>query len=142
MASDKVALSRKQVGGEVPIVVSEITETCLYTGLFGSIDSARMMTVSDKITSLADDKQIDVVIVDLFNVESIDSAVAGHMLRLAGILKLVGVTPIFCGIKSNLATTMVTAGVGIDGCIITRNLKSALQISFDLAGYTLVKKES
>jgi rsbT co-antagonist protein RsbR len=142
MASDKVALSRKQVGGEVPIVVSEITETCLYTGLFGSIDSARMMTVSDKITSLADDKQIDVVIVDLSNVESIDSAVAGHMLRLAGILKLVGVTPIFCGIKSNLATTMVTAGVGIDGCIITRNLKSALQISFDLAGYTLVKKGS
>ncbi|MCW3172630.1 STAS domain-containing protein [Shewanella subflava] len=140
MAPDKVALSRKQIGGEVPIVVSEITDFCLYTGLFGTIDSVRMQSVCDKLTDIADDKQTDIVIIDLFNVESIDSAVAGYMLRLGGVLRLVGVTPIFCGIKSKLATTMVAAGVNMDGCIVTHNLKSALKLSMEMKGYSMEKK--
>lgn len=34
-AETKVAISRKKIGGEVPIVVSEITDKCLYSGFFG-----------------------------------------------------------------------------------------------------------
>lgn len=38
----KVAISRKKLGGDVPMVVREITDRCLYTGFFGTLDSARM----------------------------------------------------------------------------------------------------
>ncbi len=139
MASDKVAISRKQIGGEVPMVANAISDDCIYTGLFGSLDSARMSVISDKLTSLANAKEINFVIVDLSNVEAVDSSVAGHLVRLGNILKLVGITPIFCGISGELAKTMVTAGVGLDNFVSIRDLKSALALSYKMSGYKLVK---
>jgi len=139
MTSNKVAISRKQISGEVPMVANEITDDCIYTGLFGSLDSARMAIIADKLVLIASDKQISLVIVDLGNVEAIDSSVAGHLVRLGDTLKLVGVQPVFCGITGELAKTMVTAGVNMGNYITARDLKSALKISFSISGYTLSK---
>ena len=60
-------------------------------------------------------------------------------MRLGHILKLVGVEPIFCGITGELAKTMVTAGVNMGDYKTARDLKSALKISFEIAGYRLLK---
>lgn len=35
---DKVAISRRQLGGEAPMAVSKITPLTVYSGLFGSLD--------------------------------------------------------------------------------------------------------
>nr|WP_297347558.1 STAS domain-containing protein [uncultured Glaciecola sp.] len=142
MSSSNVAMSRKQIGGEVPMVANEITENCIYSGLFGALDSARMGIISDKLTSLADSSQVSCAIIDLSNVEAIDSSISGHLIRLARILKMVGVTSIFCGISGELAKTMVTAGVDIGGFLAVRDLKSAVRESFRLTGYELVYKNS
>ena len=142
MATEKMAISRKQIGSEVPMVTNEITDDCIYAGLFGSLDSLRMGLVSDKIKKIANDKEIDIVIIDLSNVEAIDTAVAGHINRLVNTLKLVGVDAILCGIKDELADTMVKAGVELDSATIVRNLKSALKVSFTMSGYTLSKIDS
>jgi len=139
MVSGNVAMSRKQIGGEVPMVANEVTDDCIYTGLFGSLDSARMSSISDKLVALANSAQISVVIIDLGNVEAVDSSVAGHLSRLGDILKLVGVTVVFCGISGELGKTMVTAGVGMGDYITVRDLKSALQVSFETTGYVLEK---
>ena len=139
MSIDNVAISRKQIGGEVPLLTTEITDQCIYTGLFGTIDSARMATITEKMINLAEVKEISVAIIDLSNVEAIDSSVSGYMVRLGKTLKLVGVTPIFCGISGSLASTMVAAGLDLGGFYATRNMKSALKISFEMTGYTLDK---
>jgi anti-anti-sigma regulatory factor len=125
MDSDNVAISKKQVGGEVPMVANEITEDCIYSGLFGALDTARMGIISDKLTSLADTSQVSCAIIDLANVEAIDSSIAGQLIRIAQILKMVGVTSIFCGISGELAKTLVTAGVDIGGFLAVRDLKAA-----------------
>jgi len=138
MVPQKVALSRKQIGGEVPMVATELTEECIYTGLFGSLDSSRMGIILEKITNLADSKQISLVIIDLGNVEAIDSSVAGHLVKLGDVLKLVGVTPIFCGISAELAKTMVTAGVNLGAYITVRDLKSALTKSLELTNKKII----
>jgi len=139
MASEKMAISRKQISSEVPMVTSEITDNCIYTGLFGTLDSARMNLIGNKITSLCEEKEINVAIIDLANVDAIDTAVAGYLNNLVNTLKFVGVESIVCGISSNLANTMVAAGVTLDTAKITRNLKDALKISFNLTGYQLTK---
>ena len=56
MDSNDVAVSRKQIGGEVPLIATEITDQCIYTGLFGSIDSARMAAITEKMISLAEER--------------------------------------------------------------------------------------
>lgn len=114
------------------MVVSEITDNCLYTGLFGSLDSTRMAAVSDKLTATSERAETRHVIVDLGNVDAIDSAVANQLVRLADTLMLVGVKTIFCGIKGVIARTMVGAGITLNGYHATRDLKSALQLSLKL----------
>ena len=139
MTTDDVAVSRKQIGGEVPMVVAEATDDCIYTGLFGSLDSARMAVVTEKLTALCESSRISLVVIDLGNVDAIDSAVSAELVRLADVLVMVGVEPIFCGIKGVLARTMVTAGMG--KYTIQRDLKSALKYSFKQSGYTLSKDD-
>ena len=140
MENAKMAISRKQIGTEVPMVTNEITDDCIYSGLFGSLDSARMNLISNKIIGLCELKEINVVIIDLGNVSAIDTAVAGYLNKLGATLKLVGVNPIMCGITSELADTMIQAGVKLEDLIIVRNLKQALEKSFEMTGYQLIKR--
>ena len=138
MSPTDVAMSRRQVGAEVPMVASEITDDCIYTGLFGSIDSARMASITESLIQLADERQVQMAIIDLSNVEAIDSSVAAYMVKLGKTLELVGVGAVFCGISGPLASTMVGAGLDLGRFKAVRDLKAALQYSFEATGYRLV----
>jgi len=135
----KVAFSRKKIGGEVPIVVNQITDACLYSGFFGTLDSSRMKSITDKVLDLASGTGIEIIIIDLANVDVIDSAVVAHLVRLADTLTLVGVKVIFCGIMPHIAQIMVTSGIDLKGFIISRDLKSAIKEVFRYQGLELVK---
>ena len=124
----QVAISEKQLGFQAPMVVSEISDDCLYSGFFGRLDSARVKAITDKLLSSVSRTGIERVIVDLSNIDIIDSLVANHLLRIADTLKLVGVEIIFCGISSVVAQTMIATGVNIDRFKTVRNLKSALKL--------------
>lgn len=138
-AGVNVAINRKKIGGEVPIVVNEITDKCLYTGFFGTLDSARMKTITDKILDMLTVTGIELIIVDLANVDIIDSAVASHLVRLGETFTLTGVKTIYCGILPPVAQVMVSAGIEMKGYTITRDLKSAIKIVFKMQGIKLVE---
>jgi len=137
--SQKVAIARKKIGGEVPIVVNELTDKCLYTGFFGTLDSARMKAITDKILEMLGSTGIEMVVIDLANIDIIDSAVAAHLVRLGETLTLIGVKSIFCGIMPPVAQIMITAGIEMRGFRICRDLKSAIKIVFEIQGIKLVK---
>ncbi len=138
-ATQKVAISRKKIGGEIPLVVNELTDNCLYSGLFGTLDSARMKVITDKVLELLTTTGIEIIVIDLGNIDVIDSAVSAHLVRLGDTLKLVGVQVIFCGITPQVAQVMITAGIEMSGFIISRDLKSAIKVVFELQGIKLVK---
>ena len=68
--TQKVAIARKKIGGEVPIIVNELTDKCLYTGFFGTLDSARMKSITDKILGMLNSTGIEMVVIDLANIEN------------------------------------------------------------------------
>ena len=138
VAEQKVAISRKKIGGELPIVVNEITDKCLYSGFFGTLDSARMKAITDKVLGLLTATGIEMLVIDLANIDIIDSAVASHLVRLGETLNLVGVQTIFCGISPPVAQVMITAGIEMTGFKITRDLKSAIKLVFEIQGIKLV----
>lgn len=137
--NQKVAIARKKIGGEIPIVVNELTERCLYTGFFGTLDSARMKSITDKILEMLTSTGIEMVVIDLANIDIIDSAVASHLVRLGETLNLIGVETIFCGIMPSVAQIVVTSGIEVKGFKISRDLKSAIKLVFELQGIKLVK---
>lgn len=138
-ATQNVAISRKKIGGEVPLVVNEITDNCLYSGLFGTLDSARMKSITDKVLELLGTTGIEIIVIDLGNIDIIDSAVSAHLVRLGDTLNLVGVKVIFCGITPQVAQVMITAGIEMSGFIICRDLKASIKVVFELQGIKLVK---
>ena len=141
MENQKVAISRKKIGGEIPIVVNELTDKCLYTGFFGTLDSSRMKSITDKVLEMLTATGIEMVVIDLGNVDIIDSAVASHLVRLGETLTLIGVETIFCGILTPVAQVMVTTGIEMKGYKISRDLKSAIKLVFEIQGIELVKIE-
>ncbi len=125
-APQQVAISRRKIIGETPVVVNEIADRCLYTGFFGTMDSARMKKIMDGILGIAGRGENDMLIVDLSNVDVIDSAIAGHLIKLNKTLQLIGMDVIFCGIKPIVAQSMVSAGVELENIYVSKNLKRAL----------------
>ena len=134
----KVAISRTKIGGEAPIIVSEVTEKCLYSGFFGTLDSARVQAITERVLDILEKTSIEIIIIDLANVDIIDSAVAVHLVKFANTLKIVGVDAIFCGITPTIAQTIITGGLELKVYRISRNLKTALKEVFLRQGLMLV----
>lgn len=132
-----VAMSAARIGYEAPMIVTEVTEQCLYTGFFGRLDSSRMKAITDTILDAIDATDNQVIIIDLSNVDLIDSAVAAHLMRVGSTIKLVGVDVVFCGIKSEVAQTMVTSGVQFDQYTVVRDFKTAIKHVLRLQGLAI-----
>jgi len=134
----EVAISRRVLGGEAPIVINEITDRCLYSGFFGTLDSVRMKKVNDAIMEVADRNDHDMMIIDLSNVEVVDSAVAANLKKLNKLLQLIGMEVIFCGFKPIVALSLISAGVELDNIQVEKNLKRAIKYSYKKQGLHLV----
>jgi len=137
--SQDVALSRKQLVVEVPMVISEITENSIYVGFFGSLDTARMAEITDKVIHYCETVKVENIILDLSNVDGIDSAVSNHLVKLAEVIELIGINPMFCGLKGMVARTMVAAGIQLSRYETERNLKSALDLCYKREGLVLTE---
>lgn len=136
---DSVAISRKQIGGESPIVASELFDHCIYSGFFGTIDSARMAAITNKIINMVESGDYTVSIIDLSNVEAIDSSVAKQLVQAAETLSLIGVKTIFCGIRGVIAMTMVKNGVVLGNITVKKRLKEAVHEALSVLNLTIDK---
>ncbi len=135
----KVAVSESRVGIETPMVISHIAQNCLYTGFFGRLDSVRIKSITDKVIERAESSGTLITIVDLSNVEYIDSAICQHLIDIAITMKLLGVEVVFCGLKAIVAQTMTKAGIYFNEFGVYKNLEIALQEVYRKTGFKLVK---
>lgn len=139
--SNEVAIAREKIGGEVPMVITNLTDRCLYTGFFGTMDSTRIQKITEKILELLGTAETEMVVVDLSNIEVLDSAVAAHLINLTDTIHMTGSKVIFCGIRPVIAQTIISTGIDISKLSISKNLKSAIKAVFQYQGLKLVPIE-
>jgi len=137
----KVAISRRVLGGDASIVINEITERCLFSSFYGTLDSVRMKKVIESIMEVVNRNDNDIIIIDLSNIDIIDSSIAAHLKKLNKLLQLLGMEVIFCGIKPIVANSMVSGGVALENMSVEKNLKRALMAVYHKQGQKLVKKQ-
>ncbi len=138
-SSDQVAISEARMGMETPMVISHIAKNCLYTGFFGRLDSVRIKSITDKIISKAESSDTLITIIDLGNVEVIDTSICQHLLDIGVTMRTLGVKVVFCSIKSIVAQTMTKAGIRFTDFDVYKNLEVALNAVYDQTGYRLSK---
>lgn len=135
-----VAFSQNSGSLQAPMVVNEIVDGCLYSGFFGRLDSARIKSVTDRILQGIDQSSCEIIIIDLSNIDVIDSMVAAHLAKIGDTLQVIGVRPIFCGISAVVAQTMVGTGVSFSNFTVVRNLKAALRLVIEVDGVSLKRE--
>jgi anti-anti-sigma regulatory factor len=141
MTNENVAISRKKLDIEAPLVASEILDKCMYTGLFGSIDSMRMAEASEVILRRCESEKSEYMIIDLASVDAIDSAVAQNIVTLSQSLSLMGVSSIICGIRGDLARVLALTKVSFGNVRIFSNLKTSIVYVLDMQGKEITQKE-
>jgi rsbT co-antagonist protein RsbR len=67
------------------------------------------------------------VILDLTGVETLDTLIANHMLRLLESLRLLGVVGMISGISPHVSQTMVGLGIDLRSVRTYRSLREALR---------------
>lgn len=132
-----VAFAQNSGSLQAPMVVNEIVDGCLYSGFFGRLDSARIKSVTDRILNGIDQSACEIIIIDLSNIDVIDSMVAAHLAKIGDTLQVIGVRPIYCGISAVVAQTMVGTGVSFSKFTVVRNLKAALRLVLEVDGVSI-----
>lgn len=137
---EKVAIKESKMGIETPLVVSQIFENCLFSGFFGRLDSERIKFVTERMLEAIEISDCDYIIIDLSNVDTIDTAIAAHLIKISNTIKFSGVEVILCGIKGFVAQTMSVVDIQLDSFKIAKDLRKALAIVYESSGYELTKK--
>jgi len=137
----EAAISREKIGGEPQMVISEIFDNILYSGFFGTLDTSRVQRITEKILDFLSRTEAEIVIVDLTNIEVIDSAVATHLIKFAETIFTIGCRVIFSGIRPVVAQTMAFQSISIRKLNIRKNLKFALKEALSQQGLKIVPKE-
>lgn len=133
-----VAISGRGIGLEPQMVVNEVVDKVLLSGFYGNLDSARMKSVIESVMNAIITYEGKVLIIELSNVDIIDSAVAAHLIKVGHTATLLGVDVIYCGISPKVAQTMVSTGIMFSDYKILTNLKSAVDHALKLLGRRII----
>ncbi|OXS79933.1 STAS domain-containing protein [Domibacillus enclensis] len=93
--------------------------------LIGNIDTERSRLLMEKTLEQSVDLKLTHLIFDVSGVQIVDTMVADQLFKVMDALSLIGVEPIITGIRPEVAQTMITLGLNINGIKVRANLHQA-----------------
>jgi rsbT co-antagonist protein RsbR len=119
--------SQQRAIHEMSAPVINVWDNVLTVPLIGVMDSQRANELIDRLLAAAARSGTRYVILDLTGVDALDTAIAGHILRLLQSLRLLGVEGLVTGISPLVAQTMVGLGVELEDIRTFRSLRESLR---------------
>jgi anti-anti-sigma factor len=104
-----------------------ITDDILVLPLIGSIDTERGHQVMDTVLQGVSQRGARVAIIDITGVRTVDTQAASALTNAAQALRLLGVDPVLTGIRPEVAQTLVSLGVRLEGIVTRSTLQSGIQ---------------
>jgi len=98
----------------------------LLVPLIGMIDSQRAEQITDTLLRAAQDQRATTILLDVTGVSLIDTHVAGLLVRLAHMLRLLGARTALVGIRPEIAQSIVGLGIDLSGLSSYASLMTAL----------------
>lgn len=112
---------------ELSTPVIELWESVLALPIVGMVDNERSNQMSERLLEAVQQYRARFVIIDLTGVSLIDTHTAGHFIRLARAVGLLGSECVIAGIQATMAQTLIGLGVDLGMYKTTRSLKQALE---------------
>lgn len=100
--------------------------------LVGTIDTERAKQIMENLLNGVVKHRSEVVLIDITGVPLVDTMVAHHIIQAAAAVKLVGATCILCGIRPEIAQTIVNLGIDLSEVITKNTLKRGIEDALTL----------
>jgi rsbT co-antagonist protein RsbR len=118
---------QQQAIHELSAPLLEVWDGVLTVPLIGVMDSTRTAELSERLLTAVSRSNARFAILDLTGVETLDTSIANHILRLLGSLRLLGTEGIITGISPRVAQTITGLGIDLQGISTRRSLRDGLR---------------
>lgn len=95
--------------------------------LVGTIDTERAKQIMENLLTGVVKHRSEVVLIDITGVPLVDTMVAHHIIQAAEAVRLVGATCMLCGIRPEIAQTIVNLGINLNDIITKNSLKRGFE---------------
>jgi GAF domain-containing protein len=112
---------------EMSTPVIPVHHRILVLPLIGVVDSERARQFTERLLEAVRQQRTRVVLLDITGVPVVDTGVAQALLQAANATRLLGAEVVVVGMRSEVAQTLVTLGVGIEGLVTRANLQAGLE---------------
>lgn len=112
---------------ELSAPIINVWDRVLTVPLIGVMDRTRTDELTSRLLAEVHRVRARFAILDLTGVETIDTAIADHLLRLLGSLRLLGVEGLITGVSPQVAQTMVGVGIDFKSVTTLRTVREGLR---------------
>ena len=124
---------------ELSTPVVRLWEGIIAVPLVGTLDSARTQLVMEKLLDTLVATGADHAVIDITGVATVDTEVAQHLLKTVSAARLLGAECTICGIRPQVAQTIVSLGIDFGDIATKATLADALALALRQAGLKVVQ---
>ena len=118
---------QQQVIRSLATPIIQVWDSVLTLPLVGMFDTGRAAEVMESVLLEVARTRARYAILDLTGIEAMDTATAGHLLKLSQALRLLGAEGIITGIHPAIAQTIVGLGLDLTAIVTRATLREGLQ---------------
>ena len=119
---------------ELSTPVVRLWDGIIAVPLVGTLDSARTQVVMEKLLETLVATGADHAVLDITGVPTVDTEVAQHLLKTVNAARLLGAECIVCGIRPQVAQTIVSLGIEFGDIATKATLADALAYALSRTG--------
>jgi len=125
---------------ELGTPIIQVWKEVVVLPIIGVVDSRRSEHITHTLVKRVADEGVRCVLVDLTGVDSVDTVTAEQFVKMARAVKLLGARCTITGIRAEVAQTLTSMGVDLEGLQTVRSLREGLEDSLRFLGYAVTRK--
>jgi rsbT co-antagonist protein RsbR len=133
-AREQIITDQAESMMELSTPVVRLWDGIIAVPLVGTLDSARTQLVMEKMLDALVATSADHAVIDITGVPTVDTEVAQHLLKTVQAVRLLGAECIICGIRPQIAHTIVSLGIEFGDIATKATLADALAHALTKAG--------
>jgi len=137
-AREQIIADQSAAMMELSTPVVRLWEGVLAVPLVGTLDSARTQLVMEKLLETLVATGSEQAVIDITGVPTVDTEVAQHLLKTVNAARLLGAQCTICGIRPQVAQTIVSLGIEFGDIATKATLADALALALSNAGLKVV----
>ncbi len=123
---------------EMSTPVIPVHDRILVLPLVGTIDSERARQLTERLLHAVRQTRALVILLDITGVPVVDTAVAQALIQSANAARLLGAEVALVGVRAEVAQTLVSLGVSMEGIVTMANLQAGIAYALGRVGLRIV----